>query len=143
MTSTASTMDTTEAPNEHPHVTAYRRMIAAFNANDLSAVESLVHPDMVYSIPGKSPLACHTRGVAAHLGVLRRARELSAGTLRLEPQAVASDGDFLFVWGRIRAERAGKVLDSEHCVMYKFSDGKVVEGRTIPLNLYRFDEFWG
>ena len=136
-------INTTAAANEQTNVTAYKRMIAAFNANDLSAVESLVHPDLAYSIPGKSPLACDTRGVAAHLAVLRRARELSAGTLRLEPKAVASDGDFLFVWGRIRAERAGKVLDSEHCVMYRFNDGKVVEGRTIPLNLYEFDEFWG
>jgi ketosteroid isomerase-like protein len=132
----------TEAPKEHANVTAYKRMIAAFNNNDLLAVESLVHPEMVYSIPGKSPLACNTRGVAAHLSVLRRARELSAGTLRLEPQAVAADGDFLFVSGRITAERPGKSLDSEHCVIYKFRDGRVAEGRTIPLDLYRFDEFW-
>ena len=131
-----------EAPAEHPNVIAYKRMIAAFNNNDLSAVESLVHPEMVYTIPGESPLACNTRGVAAHIGVLRRARELSAGTLRLEPRAVAADGDFLFVWGRITAERPGKSLDSEHCVMYKFNEGKVVEGRTVPLDLYRFDEFW-
>ena len=131
-----------EAPTEHPNVTAYKRMIAAFNNNDLSGVESLVHPEMVYAIPGKSPLACNTRGVAAHLSVLRHARELSAGTLRLEPRAVAADGDFLFVWGRITAQRPGKSLDSEHCVMYKFSEGRVVEGRTVPLDLYRFDEFW-
>ena len=132
----------TDATTEHPNVTAYKRMIAAFNNNDLSAVESLVHPDMVYSIPGKSPIACNTRGVSAHLGVLRHVRELSLGTLRLEPRAVAADGDLVFVWGRISAQRPGKSLDSEHCVMYKFSEGKVVEGRTIPLDLYRFDEFW-
>jgi ketosteroid isomerase-like protein len=131
-----------EAHAEHPNVTVYKRMIAAFNNNDLPAVESLVHAEMVYSIPGRSPLACSTRGVGAHLSVLRHARELSAGTLRLEPRAVAADGDFLFVWGRITAERPGKSLDSEHCVVYKFSEGKVVEGRTIPLDLHRFDEFW-
>ncbi|HEY5375528.1 MAG TPA: nuclear transport factor 2 family protein [Polyangiaceae bacterium] len=132
----------TDATTEHPNVTVYKRMIAAFNNNDLSAVEALVHPEMVYFIPGKSPLACNTRGVAEHVSVLRRARELSAGTLRLEPRAFAADGDFLFIWGRISAQRPGKSLDSEHCVMYKFSEGKVVEGRTIPLDLYRFDEFW-
>jgi ketosteroid isomerase-like protein len=131
-----------EASVEHPNVTVYKRMIAGFNNNDLSAVESMVHPDMVYSIPGRSPLACSTRGVAAHISVLRRARELSAGTLRLDPSAVAADGDFLFVWGRISAERPGKRLDSEHCVMYRFSEGRVVEGRTIPVDLYCFDEFW-
>jgi ketosteroid isomerase-like protein len=127
---------------EHPNVSAYKRMIAAFNANDLSVVEALIHPDLEYTIPGNSPIACHTRGVPAHLSALRRARELSGGTLRLEPHAVAAEGDFLFVWGRISAQRPGKALDCDHCVMYRFRDGKVVEGRTIPVDLYRFDEFW-
>jgi hypothetical protein len=128
--------------SEHPNVVAYKRMIAAFNANDLSAVEALVDADLTYFIPGRSPVACHTRGVSEHLRALRRARELSCGTLRLEPRAVAADGDYLFVWGRITAERAGKRLDSEHGVMYRFKDGKVIEGRTLPVDLYSFDEFW-
>jgi uncharacterized protein len=126
----------------HPNVASYQRMIAAFNANDLSAVEAMVDEHLVYTIPGKSAIACETRGVAAHLQVLRKARELSSGTLRLEPRAVAADGDYLIVWGRISAERMGKRFDSDHCVMYRFAAGKIVEGRTVPVDLYAFDEFW-
>jgi ketosteroid isomerase-like protein len=117
-------------------------MIAAFNANDLGAVEALVDPNLEYTLPGKSPLACWTRGVGAHLQMLKTARELSGGTLRLEPRAVAADGDYLVVWGRITAEREGKRLNSDHCVMYRFSQGKIVEGRTVPVDLYAFDAFW-
>lgn len=126
----------------HPNVAAYKGMIAAFNANDLGAVEALVDADLVYTIPGSSPLACHTRGVVAHLQMLKGARDRSGGTLRLEPRAVAADGDYLIVWGRITAEREGKRLDSEHCVMYRFSNGKIVEGRTVPVDQYAFDAFW-
>ncbi len=132
----------TDTDASHPNVIAYKRMIAAFNANDLGAVEALVAPDLEYTIPGTSPLACHTRGVASHLTLLKQARERSGGTLRLEPRAVAADGDYLVVWGRITAERAGRRLDSDHCVMYRFADGKIVEGRTVPIDLYAFDEFW-
>lgn len=131
-----------ETNSEHPNVIAYRHMIAAFNANDLSAVEALVDAELSYTIPGRSPIACATRGVADHLRMLRRVRELSGGTLRLEPRAVAADGDYLVIWGRITAQRPGKELDSEHCVVYRFKNGKVVEGRTVPVDLYRFDEFW-
>jgi uncharacterized protein len=127
---------------DHPNVLAYKRMIAAFNANDLGAVEALVDPDLVYTIPGTSPIACHTTGVIPHLTVLKQARELSSGTLRLEPRAVAADGDYLVVWGRITAERAGRRLDSDHCVMYRFAHGRIVEGRTVPVDLYAFDQFW-
>jgi ketosteroid isomerase-like protein len=129
-------------PIGHPNVIAYKRMIAAFNANDLGAVEALMSAELEYTIPGKSAIACHTRGVLPHLAVLKRARELSGGTLHLEPRAVAADGDYLVVWGRITAQREGRSLDSDHCVMYRFNAGKIVEGRTVPVDLYAFDEFW-
>lgn len=132
-----------DASSVHPHVVAYKRMITAFNQNDLSAVAELVDPEIAYTIPGKSAVACSTRGVEAHLKALRVARERSGGTLRLEPEAVLCEGDVLIVWGRISAERNGRRFESEHCVMYRFNAGRIVEGRTIPIDQYAFDEFWG
>lgn len=117
-------------------------MIAGFNSNDLAAVASLVDPDVVYTIPGRSRIAGETTGISAHLAALQRARELSEGTLKLEPRAVAADGDYLVVWGRITAQRGERALDCEHCVMYRFRFGKIVEGRTVPTDLYAFDAFW-
>lgn len=127
---------------EHPNVIAYRRMIDGFNSNDLGAVANLVDENVIYTIPGRSPIAGETTGLSAHLAALKRARELSHGTLKLTPRAVAADGDYLVVWGRITAEREGRTLDCEHCVMYRFRSGKIVEGRTVPIDLYAFDAFW-
>jgi ketosteroid isomerase-like protein len=123
-------------------VATYRRMIAGFNANDLSAVREVVDDDIVYTMPGRSALAGCTRGVAPHLAMLARARELSRGTLRLEPEALAVDGEHLFVWGTIHATRGHEHLEAKHCVVYRFARGKIVEGRTIPTDLYAFDAFW-
>jgi ketosteroid isomerase-like protein len=117
-------------------------MIEAFNASDLSVVEQVVAADLVYTLPGRSVLAGCTHGVAQHLSMLRRARQLTNGTLRLTPEAVAVDGDTLFVWGTIRATRDARRLESKHCVVYRFEKGKIVEGRTVPTDLYAFDEFW-
>ncbi|MDF3065313.1 MAG: hypothetical protein K0R38_914 [Polyangiaceae bacterium] len=127
---------------EHPNVVAYRRMIDGFNSNDLTAVANLVDEGVVYTIPGRSPIACATTGLPAHLAALKHAKDRSGGTLKLEPRAVAADGDYLVVWGRITAEREGRRLDCEHCVMYRFRSGKIVEGRTVPIDLYAFDAFW-
>ncbi len=40
-------------------------------------------------------------------------------------------------------EREGKTLDIDHAYYYRCDkNGKMVEGRTIPVDLYAFDEFW-
>lgn len=135
-------MNTSPARDEHPNITRYYDMINAFNRGDLKAASAFLDPTVVYTLPGRSPLACCTHGVAAHIEVLRRARERSGGTLRLEPRAVAAAGDYVFVYGRITATRAGKRLDSDHCVVFRYSNGRVVEGRTVPVDQYAFDAFW-
>jgi ketosteroid isomerase-like protein len=128
--------------SEHPNVARYRRMMAAFNANDLSTVSELVAPDVDYTVPGRSPISGRTRDINGLLDMLRRSKELSAGTLRLELRSVVADEQYLFVYGRVTAQRNGKAIDSDHCVVFRFADGKIVGGRTIPVDLYEFDDFW-
>src|SRR5262245_57195591 len=96
----------------HPNVAVYRRLIDAFNANDLTQVRTCLDERVEYVIPGRSPIAGRTVGIDAHLQALRRARELSENTLKLEPSAVLAEGDMLLVWGRISARRRDKVFES-------------------------------
>jgi ketosteroid isomerase-like protein len=129
-------------PEDHPHVLRYRKMIAAFNANRIGEAVEIFDPHLVYTIPGRSPIAGQTRGVEAHLEMLRRIRERSGGTLRLEPRSVLADDVHLLIYGRVTAQREGKVLDSDHCVAFRFEGERIVEGRTVPVDLYAFDDFW-
>jgi len=131
-----------DPPNDSPLVAAYQRLIRAFNANDLAAMTSLFHPAVTYVIPGRSPVAGVAHGVGEHLAQLKRARELSGGTLHFEPRTMSASDNRLFVFGRITAEFGGRRLDSDHLVLFRFDGGLIVEGRTVPLDLYEFDEFW-
>ena len=46
-------------------------------------------------------------------------------------------------YGRATAEREGKRLDIDHAYLHLFDDeGKVIEGRTIPVDLYALDDCW-
>jgi ketosteroid isomerase-like protein len=135
-------MSSPDSSTDHPHVRHYKRMIEAFNGNDLGVVAELLHPDVIYTVPGQSVLASVTRGIAAHLEMLRLARERSGNTLKLEPRALVTSGEHLFVYGRISAMRGEKALDSDHMVIFRFIGGRIVEGRTVPIDLYAFDAFW-
>ena len=117
-------------------------MIRAFNENDLGAVQALLHEAVVYIIPGRSPIAGTAHGVAQHLAQLQRARALSNNTLHLDPTDVVASAGRLFVYGRITAQRGERRLDSEHLVVFRFESGRIVEGRTVPIDLYEFDAFW-
>ena len=128
--------------SEHANVARYKRMMAAFNQNDMSTVSELVASDVDYIVPGNSLIAGHTKDLAGLLDMLRRSKELSGGTLRLETGTVLADDRFLFVYGRISAERNGQRLDSPHCVVFEFDAGRIVAGRTVPVDLYAFDSFW-
>ena len=94
--------------NESPLVIAYFRMIRAFNESDLDAVRALLHDDVVYTIPGRSPIAGTARGITEHLAQLQRARASSNNTLRLDPTDVVASAERLFVYGRITAQRGDR-----------------------------------
>ena len=47
------------------------------------------------------------------------------------------------VYSHITATRNGKQLNMEVAYLFRFDEeGKIMEGRTIPVDLYAFDEFW-
>src|SRR5687767_1745472 len=107
-----------EPGSEHPNVVSYKRMMEAFNRNDLSAIAELVSANVDYVVPGRSLIAGHTHDISGLLGMLLKSKELSGGTLRLELRSVVADDEHLFAYGRVRAEREGKRLDSDHCVVF-------------------------
>lgn len=130
-------------PQPRSKVRSYTRGIQALNENDLAAAREIFAENMVYRVPGKSPIAGEYRGISEFKDLLKRVRELSGGTVAFEPRVVLTDANSVMMYGRSTAKREGKRLELEQAYVYLFDDdGKVVEGRTIPTDLYAFDEFW-
>jgi ketosteroid isomerase-like protein len=128
---------------QHPNVLRYVRGIRAFNENDVATAMEVFSENIIYRIAGRSPLAGEYRSFDEFARALRRFRKLSGNTLAVEPKVVLADDRALMVYAHVTAEREGKRLDIDHAYLYLFDDeGKVVEGRTIPVDLYAFDEFW-
>jgi hypothetical protein len=74
---------------------------------------------------------------------LKLVKELSGGTIKFEPHIVLADDQAVMVYGHATAQREGKALDIDHAYLYRFNkEEKIFEGRTIPVDLYAFDEFW-
>jgi ketosteroid isomerase-like protein len=128
---------------QHPNIMRYMHMIQAFNKNNLEAANKYCSENIVYNIAGNSLIAGEYRGIKQFDKALKLVKELSGGTIKFEPQVVLADDKAVMVYGHATAQRDDKTLDIDHAYLYRFNEeGRIIEGRTIPVDLYAFDDFW-
>lgn len=124
------------------NVTLLMQAWEAFNKNDLETANKIVSEDIIYKVSGRGPVSRIYEGRLMFRKLIEKVKELSGGTVTIKPLVTLADDEYVFVLARVTGRRGEKVLDIEHCYLYRFSNGQLVEGRTMPVDLYEFDEFW-
>lgn len=125
------------------NVALVQRGYQAFNSGDMDTLNQLFAENASWHTPGRGPLAGDHEGRAATFAYFGQLGQQSGGTFRAEPQRVLADDE-----GRViaihhnSADRGGKHLDVECCLVFKLEDGHVTDGREHFEDLYAWDEFW-
>jgi uncharacterized protein len=120
-----------------------RRGYAAFNAGDMETLMGLFDENASWHTPGQSPIAGDNEGREAAFAQFGRYGGDTGGTFKAELREVLADDD-----GRVvgihhnTAERDGKTLDVDCCLVFEVKDGKIVDGREHFYDLHAWDEFW-
>lgn len=128
--------------DQHPNVATYVRLMQAYNAGDLETVAQCMSADVVYHVPGKSKFAGDYVGIEAFRQMLDQIREATDGSITHTPLHILADDRALMVYSQVLGTRKDAHYAGEVAYLFRFDDGKIVEGRTIPVDLYAFDEFW-
>jgi ketosteroid isomerase-like protein len=124
------------------NVATMRRAYDAFNTGDMDTLTELMN-ETVWHLPGRSEMAGDYQGTGATLEYFGQLAEKTGGTFRAELQHMAAVGDSRVVGiQRSTAERNGKRLDVDNCIVFELRDGRVVDGREHFEDLYAWDEFW-
>ncbi|WP_424930164.1 nuclear transport factor 2 family protein [Amaricoccus tamworthensis] len=127
----------------HPNLIAIQKAVEAFNRNDIAAATAFISPDVVYRIAGNSPIAGEHHGIAAFAGLIEIIKRLSNDTVRIQIEETLVNDSTVVLVTRVQAEREGRVLDQPQIYQYRFDDdGRIIEGRTVPVDLYAYDAFW-
>ena len=71
----------------------HRRQREMYAGGPVEPVAELLAPDIVWHVPGRSPIAGDHRGRDAVLAYFRRRRELASSTFVMHPKGVLADGD--------------------------------------------------
>jgi ketosteroid isomerase-like protein len=120
-----------------------RRGYAAFNTADIKTLTELMDENASWHTPGRSPLAGDHKGRDAVFAQFGRYGGETDGTFKADLKEVFTSDD-----GRViglhhnSAERNGKTLDTDCCIVFEIENGRMISGREHFFDLNNWDEFW-
>jgi len=126
----------------HPNEALLRKGYEAFAKADLDTIQGLFADDVVWHIPGKSPIAGTYKGRDEVLGFLGEVISRSEGTFSLDLHDVLASDDHAVALTRSSAQRQGRTLDVPGTATYHVRDGKVAEAWIFSGDQSAEDEFW-
>jgi len=127
---------------DRTNVEILKSVLRAFNEGRLDEVKRSCSPDVTYTIRGRGPLAGTYEGADAFVDALGRVKQLTDATMAAEPQVVLADDEAMMMYARVTGRRAdGRTYDNFQAYLYRFRDGLLIEGQTIPVDQHAFDSF--
>lgn len=114
-----------------------------YAGGDLAPVEELLAEDVVWHVPGTSPIAGDYRGREAVIGYFRLRRELAGGAIRVEESGEVHHDEALAQLADGRATLGGEDVVWRTAGVYRVADGTIAEAWLVPLDSEHFDRVWG
>ena len=123
--------------------TIARRLYAALDGRDATAVAAVLDDASVLHLAGASGLAGDYQGGEAIIGLLRRMAELTGGSLRYgAARPVADARGRAVLMGRTSAIRRDRRLDTDVTIAVTVGGGVVREAWVFCLDQAACDGFW-
>jgi ketosteroid isomerase-like protein len=103
-----------------------RRGYEAFGQGDMDTLRSIMTPDVVQRVPGKSKVSGDHKGVDEVLGYYATLFEMTGGTLKADLQSAKDEGaDKVVAVHHLTAQRDGKSYDQKETLAFTFTGGKI------------------
>ena len=131
----------------HPNVRlleAFYQAQAAFYAggDDAADLRSLLADDIVWHVPGRSPIAGHYHGHQEVLGYFGARRANAKATFRVLPRAILADDQYAVHLAGGQLERDGQLRTWRTVGVFRIAGDNIAECWLVPFDQYLFDELW-
>jgi acyl-CoA thioesterase FadM/ketosteroid isomerase-like protein len=113
-----------------------------YAGGELDPVEELLAEDIVWHVPGTSPIAGDYHGREAVLGYFRARRALAGGRIAVTKHDEMHDDEVLVQLADGSAPLGGREVVWRTAGVYRVADGKIAEAWLVPLELEAFDRAW-
>jgi YbgC/YbaW family acyl-CoA thioester hydrolase len=113
-----------------------------YGGGDIEPVERLLAENVVWHVPGTSPIAGDYRGRDAVTAYFRLRRELAGGSIAIAKGAEAHHEEALVQLADGQAQLGGRDVEWRTAGVYRVADGRIAEAWLVPLELEQFDHAW-
>ncbi len=113
-----------------------------YTGGPVGPVAEMLAEDVVWRVPGKSPIAGEHRGRQAAIEYFRTRRELAGNSMRLHPGNLLADENLVVQLVDGSAEIGGETVTWSTVGIYRFEAGQVAEVWLVPSDLEKFDRIW-
>jgi uncharacterized protein len=103
---------------------------------------ALLADDVVWHVPGRSPIAGEHRGRDGVRRYFETRRARADASLRIEVRAVLAEGDLVLQLADGTVERDGREESWRTVGVFRVHDERIVECWLVPFDQYAFDEIW-
>ena len=114
-----------------------------YGGGDDGPVREVLCPDVVWVVPGTSPIAGRHVGVEAVMAYFTKRRELAANTFRMRPaELLAGDGDRVAMVTYGTATIDGREQSWGTVGLYRLRGRRIAECHLLPFDQAQFDRIW-
>lgn len=121
----------------------HRRQAEMYAGGSADSVVVLLTDDIVWHVPGASPIAGDHRGHDAVTEYFRTRCRIADNSMRLYPGQVLAEEDLVLQRVDGTAEVGGESVDWKTVGIYRLDAGRIAEVWLVPLDLQKFDRVWG
>jgi len=105
-------------------------------------VAELLAADIVWHVPGSSPIAGEYRGREAVLDYFTTRRRLAGGAMKITKHAELAGTDVLVQLADGSVTSNGEEIAWRTAGVYRVAGGRIAEAWLVPLEAAAFDEAW-
>jgi acyl-CoA thioesterase FadM/ketosteroid isomerase-like protein len=118
------------------------RQRAMYAGGELAPVVELLAENVVWHVPGASPIAGDYRGRDAVVRYFTTRRQLAGGAITIDKHGELSGDDVLVQLADGRASLGGHDVEWRTAGVYRVAGGRIAEAWLVPLDADAFDAAW-
>jgi uncharacterized protein len=125
---------------EHPNAQIVRRLMAALSQQNRAEIESLLDEDCVWRVPGANVLSGVYEGRRAILSLFGKMKRIFTGPAQFDVIDITASAQYAAAYQYGIVDVGGKTVRLRECLVYRITDGRVVEVDEFQSDERAFDE---